>query len=62
MGAIYTQAQAKAAKKYHDKFEEIKFRVPPEKKAEYQNRAKEQGKSLKQYIIDCIEGAENAGN
>lgn len=63
MGAKYTQAQAQASKKYHDKLEEIKLRVAPGKKAEYQNRAKEQGKSLNQYIIDCMEKeAKNAGN
>lgn len=63
MGAKYTQAQAKAAKKYIDKLEEIKFRVPIGKKEEYRQRAGAKGKSLNQYIIDCIEKeAENAGS
>lgn len=57
MGAKYTQAQANAARKYLDKLEEIKLRVPPGKKEEYKRRAEAAGKSLNQYIIDCIERA-----
>ena len=57
MGAKYTQAQAEAARKYLDKLEEIKLRVPQEKKEEYKRRAEAAGKSLNQYIIDCIEKA-----
>lgn len=59
MGAKYTQAQANAARKYLDKLEEVKLRLPPGKKEEYKRRATEEGKSLNQFIIDCIE--ENAG-
>lgn len=57
MGAKYTQAQAEAARKYLDKLEEIKLRVPQGKKEEYKRRAEAAGKSLNQYIIDCIERA-----
>ena len=55
MGAQYTQAQAKAAKKYIEGLDEIKLRVPNGKKAEYKQRAEAEGKSLNQFIIDCIE-------
>jgi len=55
MGAQYTQAQAKAAKKYLEGFEEIKLRIPNGKKAEYKQMAEAEGKSLNQFIIDCIE-------
>ena len=55
MGAQYTEAQAKASKKYLERLEEFKLRLPQGKKAEYKQRAKAEGKSLNQYIIDCIE-------
>lgn len=55
MGAQYTQAQAKAAKKYLEGFEEIKLRIPNGKKTEYKRMAEAEGKSLNQFIIDCIE-------
>jgi len=55
MGAKYTEAQAKAAKKHLANLEEIKVRVPKGKKEEYKVKAKADGKSLNQYIIDCIE-------
>jgi len=55
MGAQYTTAQAKAAKKYLEGFEEIKLRIPNGKKDEYKRQAEAAGKSLNQYIIECIE-------
>lgn len=55
MGAKYTQAQAAASKKHLAKLEEIKIRVPKGKKEEYKQKAEAAGKSLNQYIIDCIE-------
>ena len=42
-------------KKYLAKFEEIKIRLPKEKKEEFKQRAEYEGKSLNQYAIDCME-------
>ena len=55
MGAEYTKAQAKASKKYLEGFEEMRIRVPIGKKSEYKSIAAAEGKSLNQFIIDCIE-------
>lgn len=55
----YTPKQAGYARTYLEKLDEIKIRVPQGKKAEYKKRAETAGKSLNQYIIDCIE--ENCG-
>ena len=55
MGGKYTKAQAEAAKRYLEKHDQIRIRVPGGKKAEYIERAAAEGKSLNQYIIDCIE-------
>lgn len=43
------------AKNYLEKFDEIKIRVPAGKKDEFKAMAAEAGKSLNQYIIDCVE-------
>lgn len=56
MGATYTEAQAKATKKYQSTLDELKVRVPKGKKDEYKKRAEQAGKTLNQFIIDCIEG------
>lgn len=56
MGAKYTKAQASASKKYDDKMDIIRIRVPKGKKEEYKAKADAEGKSLNQYIIDRIEG------
>ena len=53
----YDQRKA-SNKKYLDKFDEIKIRVAKGKKDEYKQKAENVGKSLNQYIIDCIEGSE----
>lgn len=56
MVARYSQAQNKATQKYiKNTYDEIKVRVPKGKKAEYQKQAEAAGKSLNQFIIDCIE-------
>lgn len=46
----------KYADAYCSKFDDIKLRVPKGKKDEYKAKAAAEGKSLNQYIIDCIEG------
>lgn len=51
----YTAAQKKSAEKYlEEKLEEIKFRVPKGQKAVIKSYAEAQGKSVNQFIIDCI--------
>ena len=52
----YSEAQIRAYEKYENKFDSIKLRVPAGKKEEYKQAANAEGKSLNQYIIDCIEG------
>lgn len=48
----YTEAQAKSAKKYLSKFAEIRIRVMPEEKTIIEQKAKEAGKSVNQYLKD----------
>jgi len=55
MSGKYTYSQAEASKKYISKLDEIKIRLPKGKKEEYKLKAQMEGKSLNQYIIDCIE-------
>ena len=55
MGATYTEAQARAAKEYLKKRDEITIRVPKGKRDEYRKMADAEGQSLNQFIIDCIE-------
>ena len=55
MGSKYTEAQAKASEKYLKNLDEIRIRIPKGKKEEYKAMAAESGKSLNQFIIDCIE-------
>lgn len=50
-----TQAQTKATEKYLKKFDEIKIRIPKGKKEEYKCIATKKGKSMNQFIIECIE-------
>lgn len=42
-------------KKYLASLDEIRIRVPKGKKDEYKAQADAEGKSLNQFIIDCIE-------
>ena len=51
----YTETTAKAAEKYLKKLDEIKIRVPKGDKDKYKAAAEASGKSLNQFIIDCIE-------
>lgn len=52
------EQRKKANEKYLAKLDEIRIRVPNGKKEEYKKKAEAAGKSLNQYIVDCIEGAE----
>lgn len=53
------KASTKAKNKYNaENYERISLNVPKGKKAEYQKRAESAGKSLNQFIIDCIEERE----
>lgn len=54
--AKYTEAQKKSAEKYLAQFERIVIRVKPDEKKEVERRAKENGKSVNQYIKDRILG------
>lgn len=51
----YTKSRAKCNAEYLQKLDEIKVRVPKGKKDEYKAAAEAAGKSLNQFIIDCIE-------
>ena len=52
------KASTKAKNKYNDaNYDRISLSVPAGKKEEYRKRAEAEGKSLNQYIMDCIEGS-----
>lgn len=51
----YTEARAKGNAKYLKSLDEIKLRGPSGMKEKYRKVAEAAGKSLNQYIIDCIE-------
>ena len=53
--AYKKETQARATAKYMEDKHTIRVVVTKEKAEEYKERAKEQGKSLNQYIIDLIE-------
>lgn len=56
MGGQYTKAQAAAAKKYHQQFDEIKIRVPKGGKEEWQAFVHECGfPSMNDFIIQAME-------
>lgn len=57
MGKIYTQAQAKATANYMQDKHTIRVVVTKEKADQYKELASDAGKSLNQFIIDCIEKA-----
>ena len=59
----YTAAQKKSAEKYlHEKVEDIRIRVPKGQKDVIKAFAESQGKSLNQFIVDCIaEGMKKEG-
>lgn len=50
-----SQKQLGYAKKYLSTLDEIRIRIPKGKKEEYRSAAEASGKSLNQFIIDCIE-------
>ena len=55
--AKYSEAQAKAVKKYLEKNDLVKLeiRVSRDKKEEYKQQAERKGESLNSYIIKLIE-------
>lgn len=58
MGSKYTKAQKAATTKYlAEKTEEVKVRVPKGKRAEYQEFAKSQGKSLNKLVQELLDSA-----
>ena len=50
-----SEKQLQYAKTYISKLDEIKIRIPKGKKEEYKKIADTSGKSLNQFIVDCIE-------
>ena len=51
----YTEAQAKAAKKYlTESVEDIKIRVPKGQKAVIKSHAEQQGESMNQFVTRAI--------
>ena len=57
----YTRSRAKCNAEYLQTLDEIKIRVPKGKKDEYKAAAKIAGKSMNQFIIDCIEQSPEKG-
>ena len=52
----YSESQKRASRKYNENnYDRLFITVPKGKKDEYKAKAKSEGKSLNQYIIDCIE-------
>ena len=49
-----TEAQARAVKKYHDKFDDIKVRVPKGGRQTWQDHAAGQGESLNGFVIRAV--------
>lgn len=49
------EQRKEANKKYLATLDEIRIRVPKGKKEEYKELAEKAGKSLNQFIVDCIE-------
>lgn len=60
MGAIYTEAQKKAAIKYlQEKTDDIRIRTPKGTKDRWKKAAEENGMSLTQFVINAVEDAIN---
>lgn len=52
----YTEAQAKAAKKYlKESVEDVRIRVPKGQKAVIKNHAEKQGESMNAFVIRAID-------
>lgn len=49
-----TEAQLKASKKYHDKFDDIKVRVPKGERQVWQEHAAGQNESLNTFITRAV--------
>ena len=52
-----SEAQANANKKYHEKFDDIKVRVPKGKRQEWQEHASQNGESLNGFIVRVVSAA-----
>ena len=52
-----SKAQAAANKKYHDKFDDIKVRVPKGKRQEWQDHAASRNESLNGFITRAVSEA-----
>lgn len=56
----YTEAQKKASIKYmNEKTDDIRLRVPKGLKEKYKKAADDRGKSMTQFIIECVENEIN---
>ena len=52
----YTQSQNKATQKYiKANYDEVRIRIPKGKKAILKEKAREEGKSLNQYVISRLD-------
>lgn len=60
MGKEYTEAQARATRKYQEKFATVKFRTTQENKERYTKIARESNTSLNTYILEALD--EKAGD
>jgi len=49
-----TESRANANKKYHEKFDDIKVRVPKGKRQEWQEHASQNGESLNGFIVRVV--------
>ena len=52
-----SKARAEANKRYHDKFDDIKVRVPKGKRQEWQDHAASQNESLNGFITRAVSEA-----
>ena len=50
-----TDSQKRATAKYFSKLDDIRLRVPKGTKARWRDAADAEGKSLTQFIIDCVD-------
>lgn len=55
MANKYTEAQARASRKYQAKTVAIQVRVTEEQRNKYKELAASHGKSLNQYIVDLLD-------
>lgn len=49
-----SEAQLRASKKYHDKFEKLQIRVTPEEKAAVENHAAQMDESVNSFVRRAI--------